>query len=184
MFEDYLTDATCFLNDAREAAKSGERGVARRNYRAAIIVGAAAMETFVNYIANTLELAGEAGLKQYELALLLDRRFGQSEGHFGIQDQVVYSRLEDKLRFLIERFAIDLDFGVSPAWAHFMQFKGLRDSLVHSKKDEDDTGLEDYDLSYSRGIRASVELMEVLSKGIFKKPLRANLIDLIPADPT
>lgn len=182
MFEDYLADATFFLSEARRTNQANDEEGARRNYRAAVIVGVAAMETFINYIAITFEAAGEKGLERYELALLLDKRFGQDDGRFRIQERPQYSRLEDKLRFLIHRFAIGLNFGTSTEWEQFMRFKGLRDSLVHSKKDEDDTLLKDYESVCSRGIWASIQLMQLLSKGIFGKPLRAKLLDLVPTE--
>jgi hypothetical protein len=184
VFEEYLADATFFLSEARRAKHPDDEDVARRNYRAALIVGVAAMETFINYIAVTFETAGEQGLQPYELALLLDKRFGQDDGRFGIQSQPHFSRLEDKLRFLIQRFPIELALGTSVEWGQFMRFKGLRDSIVHPKKDEDDTLLNEYDSVCSRGISASIELMRLLSKGIFGKPLRAKVVDLTPTEET
>lgn len=179
MFEEYLRDTAHFLSEARRASAAGGEEDARRYYRVAVMVGEAAMETFINYIAGTFEAAGSETLKPYELALLVDRRFGQRNGEFRIQDQPAYSRLEDKLRFLIERFPVKLDLSSAPEWPEFLEFKRLRDNLVHSRKDEDDTPLADYDRACSLGIRATFVLMNRLSEGIFDKPLRAKLHDLV-----
>lgn len=182
MFEEYLRDTSYFLAESRRAAGAGAEDDARRSYRVAIMLGAAAIETFVNYIASTFETAGQDTLEPYELALLIDRRFGQRNGEFRVQDQPVYSRLEDKLRFLIRRFPVELDLSTSREWAQFLEFKRLRDDLVHARRDEDDTTLADYDAACTQGVRATFVLMNLLSEGVFGKPLRAKLHDLIDSD--
>ena len=141
------------------------------------MVGVAAMETFINYIAGTFAEAGDKALASYELALLLDKRFGQSDGKFRMSDQVAYSRLEDKLRFLIERFSVDLL--QKGEWTQFLEFKRLRDGLVHSRSDEDEKTLADYDAECARGVAATFLVMNALCQGIFKRPLRRALHDLV-----
>ena len=177
MFEEYLHDASYFISEARRFSREGDEEAARRSYRVAAMVGGAAMETFVNYLASTFEAAPDT-LEPYELALLVERRFGQQDGVFGIQDRIAYSRLEDKIRFLIHRFAVDIDLSTSSAWPHFLRFKRLRDSLVHSKEDADERPVAEYDKACTDGIRGSFLLMNKLSQGVFKRPLRAKLHDL------
>ena len=180
MFEEYLHDTVYFIHAARESEGSGDLRGARRFYRAAAMVAVAALETYVNYVASTLEKATSGGLNHYELALLLDKRFGQEDGHFRIQRQSSYSRLEDKLRFLIMRFSVGLNLGTSESWSHFMTLKQMRDGLVHSRDEEDNKPLEEYESECSRGLSACVEIMNHLSQGIFSRPLRAKLLDLAP----
>ena len=141
------------------------------------MVGGAAMETFINYLASTFE-AAPGTLEPYEMALLLERRYGQQNGVFEIQKQIAYSRLEDKIRFLIHRFAVEIDLATSSDWPQFLRFKRLRDSLVHSRDDEDERSVEEYDEACTNGIRSSFLLMNQLSQGVFKRPLRAKLHDL------
>ena len=179
MFEEYLRDTTHYLEEGRRATRDGDEEAAKRSYRVTVMVGGAAMETFVNYIASTFDSPAPRTLEPYELALLLDKRFGQQDGRFGIQDQSAYSRLEDKLRFLFNRFSIAIDLGTSSEWCQFLEFKRLRDSLVHARTDEDETSVEDYDAACVRGVRASFVLMNRLSEGIFGKPMRAKLHDLV-----
>jgi len=179
MFEEYLRDTAYFIGEGRKATHAGDVEAARRAYRVAVMLGGAAIETFVNYLASTFDAAGSKALGPYELALLLDKRFGQQDGIFKVHDQTSYSRLEDKLRFLITRFAVDLDLRSDPAWPQFMEFKRLRDSLVHSRDEEDERPVAEYDSACIRGIRANFTIMNRLSQGIFARPLRAQLHDLV-----
>lgn len=179
MFEEYLRDTAHFLSEARQASESGAEEESRRSYRVSIMLGCAAMETFVNFIASTFETAGSDTLQPYELGLLADRRFGQRNGVFQLQDQPAYSRLEDKLRFLINHFPVKLDLSRSREWAEFLEFKRLRDKLVHARRDEDETPLATYDTACSEGVHATFALMNLLSEGIFDRPLRAKLHDLM-----
>lgn len=61
-----------------------------------------------------------------------------------------------------------------------MSFKDFRDSLVHSRKSEDETLLSEYDFQIKAGFKSVVELMNLISQGMYQKPLRKNLLDLIP----
>jgi hypothetical protein len=61
-----------------------------------------------------------------------------------------------------------------------MAFKDLRDSLVHPKRNDDDIDIVEYQKNVSIGLAAVIEIMNCLSKGIFKKPLRKQLLDLMP----
>lgn len=178
MFEEYLADTADLISRARLAAKDGDSACAKRFYRSAAMVGVASLETFVNYIASTFEKAGPNGLAIYELAFLLDKRFNQDDGKFAMRDQPQYARLEDKLRFLVLRFSVDVDLGKSAEWSNFMRLKQLRDSLVHSRQEEDERPVDEYDTTCADGLKGCVGLMDHLSRGIFKKPLRAKLTDL------
>ena len=61
-----------------------------------------------------------------------------------------------------------------------MEFKSFRDALVHPRQSEDETEIADYQKKTSRGISGTIELMDYLSRGIYKTPLRKQLLDLIP----
>lgn len=178
MFEEYLKDTKYFVELARSSISSGDHESARRSYRVAAMIGMASLETFVNFIGSTFEQASSEGLAEYELALLLDRRFALQGGSFEVTDQIAYSRLEDKLKFLITKFSIRLDLANNKEWGDFVELKKLRDSLVHSRNDQDDTPIRQYERVCPRGLVACVGLMNRLSRGIFKKPLRKKLLDL------
>ena len=61
-----------------------------------------------------------------------------------------------------------------------MDFKKFRDSLVHPRQVDDETSLHEYQTTIRAGLRAIIELMNVISQGMFRKPLRRRLLDLIP----
>ena len=82
MFEEYLADARQFVDEGRRATNDGDADAARRSYRAAAIVGNASAETFINFLASTFEAAPQS-LEPYELALLVEKRFGQVDGDVG-----------------------------------------------------------------------------------------------------
>ena len=56
----------------------------------------------------------------------------------------------------------------------------MRDSLIHPRLDEDETPLEDYKKNLERGMWGIIEIMDCLSKAIFKKHLRKQILDLKP----
>jgi len=174
MFEEYLSDANYFATTARETNR--EANVARRYYRASIMCGWSAMEAFANYVALTFQ-EGQV-LEPYELAFLNDRRFGLRRGQFTILEKTEHHPLAEKIRLLMSRFVPDFDFDRNASWCQMLQFKEVRDQLVHSRQEEDETELEEYDKEISRGLSAIIDVMNVLCEGIFKRPLRKKLTDL------
>ena len=61
-----------------------------------------------------------------------------------------------------------------------MKFKDLRDVLIHPRKVDDDTELITYDTQVSQGLAGIIEIMNSLSLGMFKAPLRPQILDLKP----
>jgi hypothetical protein len=111
---------------------------------------------------------------------LTDKKFGISGGEFQILDQVEYHRLEDKLRFLICKFVPDFDFAHTPCWSRLLEFKRLRDDLTHPRQDEDELDITEYKNKIETGLSSVIEIMNHLCVGIFRRPLRQKLVDLIP----
>jgi hypothetical protein len=177
MFEEYLQDADEFFESGKKAAIRKEDRAARRYFRASVFYLAGANEAFVNYIAESFEKADS--LSRHEIAFLNDRDivFDQEKGI--LRERIAFHRLEDKLRFLIRRFAEDFNFQ-SSSWSRLMAFKDFRDSLVHPRKAEDETTLEEYEKRISSGVSGIVDVMNSVSQAIFKRPLRKQLLDLIP----
>jgi hypothetical protein len=176
MFEEYLQDSYSFLSIAEEASKASNEREARRYYRASVFYSAGAIEAFVNYIADSFAKAHS--LTDHEIAFLNDRRLAFSADR-GLTERTEYHSIDDKLRLLLNKFAPGFDFGGS-LWSNFMQFKDFRDFLVHPRQAEDKTKLAEYQAKVQIGLSSIIELMNRASKGIFKKPLRKQLLDLMP----
>jgi hypothetical protein len=176
VFEEYLQDSYNFLLIAEEASKVSNEREARRYYRASVFYSAGAIEAFVNYIADSFAKA--QSLTDHEIAFLNDRRLVFSADR-GLSERTEYHSIDDKLRLLLNKFVVGFDFS-SSLWSNFMQFKDFRDLLVHPRQAEDKTKLAEYQTKVQIGLSSIIELMNCVSKGIFKKPLRKQLLDLIP----
>jgi len=176
MFEEYLQDSHIFLALAEEARKKSNEREARRYYRASVFYSAGAIEAFVNYIADSFAQA--KSLTDHETAFLNDKRLVFSIDR-GLNERTEYHSIDDKLRLLLNKFVPDFDFN-SSLWDGFMRFKDFRDLLVHPRQAEDKTEIAAYQTKVQRGLSSIIELMNCVSKGIFRKPLRKQLLDLIP----
>jgi hypothetical protein len=176
MFEEYLQDSHDFLLIAEESFKVSNERKARRYYRASVFYAAGAIEAFVNYIADSFAKA--ESLTAHEIAFLNDRRLVFSIDR-GLNERTEYHSIDDKLRLLLNKFVPIFDFN-SGTWSSFMQFKNFRDLLVHPRQADDETKIIEYQTKVQAGLSSTIELMNCVSKGIFKKPLRKQLLDLIP----
>lgn len=176
MFEDYLQDSHEFLTIGEEFSLQSRDREARRYYRASVFCAASAIEAFVNYIADSFAQA--KNIHQSEIDFLNDRIavFSASKGP---TIRVEYHKLDDKLRVLLQRLAPKFDFK-SLTWNKFMEFKKFRDTLVHPRQADDETTLPEYHKAVRSGLGAIIEIMNLVSKGMFRKPLRKRLLDLIP----
>jgi len=175
MFEEYLQDAYGFLLIAQKSTDSRE---ARRYYRAAAFYIAGAIESFLNYVAQSF--AHAATLSPHEIAFLNDKNLIYSPDKLKVLEKTEYHKIEDKLKVLIKRFLPALDLGRTTWWSELQEFKDFRDSLVHPKKSEDETDINTYNTKVSSGLRATIQGMNEISKGIFKRPIRKQLLDLMP----
>jgi hypothetical protein len=61
-----------------------------------------------------------------------------------------------------------------------MELKDLRDLLIHPRRMEDETPLAQYHANLRRGMSGILGLMDCLSKAIFKRHLRRQILDLKP----
>ncbi len=177
MFEEYLNDSHGFYLIASEAQINGDINKARRYYRVSTMCALSALESFVNYTATSFDEANNLG--KLEICFLTDKEqyFSPTQG---VKIRVKFNPLDEKLKVLIRRFNPKYDFGKSFAWSNFIHFKDFRDSLVHSRKSEDETPLGEYESQVKSGLKSVIELMDLMSLGIYKKPLRKTLLDLIP----
>ncbi len=79
---------------------------------------------------------------------------------------------------------------IPPAWVlrnrritylyYFNNAKKFRDRLVHPRDSEDKIHIKEYEKIIKRGLSSIINIMNTISKGIFRKPLRKQLLDLIP----
>ena len=176
MFEDYLQDSNAFFLIAEGKSKSFDERQAKRYYRASVFCAVSALEAFVNYVADSFVKAGS--LSEYETAFLNDKRLYYSVEK-GVIERKEFHGVDDKLRLISNRFVIGIDFDGS-IWSNFQQFKDFRDSLVHPRQVDDETVISKYQAMIKIGLQSIIELMNYVSLGVFKKPLRKKLIDLIP----
>ncbi len=176
MFEDYLQDAYDFLLIASKLAEKSEDREARRYYRASVFYASGAIEAFINYVADSFAKAGS--ISAHEICFLNDKALVFS-AEKGLKEKTQFHRLEDKIRLLMRKFVSGFDFE-SPTWSKFIQFKAFRDGLVHPRQVEDDTPLSEYDRQVKTGLGAVIEIMSQISTDVFRRPLRKQLLDLIP----
>jgi len=178
MFEEYLQDAYEFFEIAQKATQEFDERTARRYYRASVFYTAGAIEAFINYIADSFAKA--ESLSPHEIAFINDKNINFSADKLMLVEKTEFHKLEDKLKFLIKKFQRDFDFHGNHGWSKLMEFKDFRDSLVHPRQTEDETSVAEYQKKLRRGMSGVIEVMNSLSKVIFKKPLRKQLLDLIP----
>jgi hypothetical protein len=176
MFEEYLQDSYEFLSKAGQLSKNASDREAKRYFRASVFYALGAIEAFVNYHADAFTKAGS--LTPHETSFLNDKALVFLFDK-GLTERNEFHRLDEKLRLLIYKFVPDFDFQ-SKTWVKFMEFKDFRDSLVHPRQIEDETATTDYRDKVGSGLKAIIELMDFISKGMFQKPLRRQLLDLIP----
>jgi hypothetical protein len=176
MFEDYLQDSYEFLSLAEKGRKKSNEREARRYYRASVFYAAGAIESFVNYLADSFAKAET--MTRHEICFLNDKVLLFSPRK-GLVEKTNYYKLDDKIRFLMSKFVPAFDFE-SLTWIRFMEFKAFRDSLVHPRQAEDVTQLGEYHEKVRTGLKAIIEIMSSISKGVFGDPLRKQLLDLIP----
>lgn len=174
MHEEYLQDAHEFFSIGQ---KSKDEREARRYFRASVFYAAGAIEAFVNYIADSFAKADS--LTAHEIAFLSDKNLYFSSDKFVLVEKTEFHRLEDKLKFLLKKFEPTFNFQ-SSAWSRLSEFKKLRDTLTHPKQSEDELTIEEYRKRLELGITGTIEIMNALSKCIFKSPLRRGILDLIP----
>jgi hypothetical protein len=179
MFEEYLQDSYHFLSLGDGFVAASNDREARRYYRASVFYASGALEAFVNYIANAFAEADSITL--HETSFLNDKALVFSVDK-GVVEKTEYHGADDKLRLLMHKFVPVFDFQ-SLTWVNFMEFKRFRDSLVHPRQADDETAMAQYHKKVADGLRAIIQLMDTVSRGMFKQPLRRQLLDLIPDSP-
>ena len=173
MFEDYLIDSHYF---GLEAISSQEEREAKRSYRAAIFYAASSIESFVNFISEILQQSGE--LQPYEIALLFDKKFLLVNGKFALADKFALHGIEDKIKFIICKVDPTFDFSTYSAWNRYLEFKDLRNKIVHPLHGDDEITLDEYRTKLRKGFSSIIEMINFLCQRVIGKPLRRNIADL------
>jgi hypothetical protein len=175
MFEEYLFDAAAFLEEARQLKDRSEDQLARRYFRASVFCANAAIESYVNFLVETIALGGT--YEPLEMAFLSDVRLRFNPEKLQTEEGVELHSVETKLRVLLRRLVDQFDFG-SDNWRSYKEFKRLRDSLVHARDSDDSRPLSEYESSSIRGLQSAIAIMNHLNLGMFHKPLRKKLLEL------
>lgn len=174
MFEDYLIDSYSFYEKAKKCTNERK---AKKYYRASIFYASSSIESFANYLADTFNQG--KSLSEFEIAFLLDKRIFFNADKIEVENRIEFHRIEDKLKIFIKKFVTNFDFTCRD-WSHFNEFKKFRDRLVHPRESDDNLSLNDYQDHLKRGLTSIINLMNIISNGVFKKPLRKQLLDLLP----
>ncbi len=174
MFEDYLVDCNYFFIEGQKIVDERE---AKKFFRASVFYAASSIEAFAFYIADTFNKGNS--FSQIETAFLLDKKIILDIDKVEVKEVNEFHRLEDKLKIFIKKFVKDFDFQCKE-WSHFMEFKKFRDRLIHPKETDDEISIKDYKKNIKNGLSSIIFLMNSISKGVFRKPLRKKLLDLIP----
>jgi len=174
MFEEYLEDSLYF---AKEAIIQKDASSSKRHFRVSVFCSMSSIESYVNYMIDTL-LKGFK-LEGYEKAFLTDKHFDVFNGSFKITSQNEYHKIDDKIRYLLCKSTPTFDFNKNASWSRLLEFKRFRDSLIHPKQVADINSLTEYKKRIKIGLEAIILIMNHICKGIFKKPLRKHILDII-----
>jgi hypothetical protein len=152
--------------------------MAKAFFRAGVFYTASAMEAFVNFLGDGFAIA--ESLSSHERAFLNDKQFVVSPASATVVEKTRYYGLEDKLKFLIHKFVPGCELGASKDWERFLEFKNFRDRLVHPKQVEEEIEVSVYKQKLAEGMSGTINLMSTISEGIYRRPLRKQILDLLP----
>jgi len=176
MFEDYLQDAYYFYNQAIKSKNSSNDREAKMFFRASVFCAASSIEAFINFIGDTFSKGGT--LDKIEVAFLNDKNLEIPPSTASIEKKIRYYSIDSKLKFIINKFQVNIIPGTSQVWSFFIEFKEFRDSLIHPRTTDDNIDLEDYKNKIKKGLNSNIDIMNEISNKIFKRPLRKSLVDL------
>lgn len=176
MFEDYIQDSYWFFQQAEIEAKANNEREARKLYRASVFCAASAMEAFMNFIGDTFKKGNS--LERNELAFINDKVLEFSPAKLKTIEKIKFNPIDEKVKFIIKRFEVDISLIDSTEWSNFVGFKNLRDSLIHPKNLTDETSLTEYNSNLKRGLNAIIFIINSIFLALFKKPLRKSIAEL------
>ena len=172
MFDVYLKDA----HEIYMQALSQEDDASKRLYRASIFTSISAVESYISYVSSSFVEA--KSFNPYEEAFLADKKIAFQKNQVVLTTEFYY--LEHKIKFLLSKFNPKFDFK-NVYWQQFMDVKGFRNKLVHPKEDEDIYSEEEYKAMAKDGLSGIINIINEVNKAIYRKPIRRQLLDLIPS---
>ncbi len=171
-FRDYIRYAKKYLLQAEDAIQRKED--AEWLLIPSIILAWSAIESFVNNRCEDLSTLPEDMFELHERAFLLEKRLRFVDGGANIGKFVLegneYQALENKIFFLLSKLGSRdaTNFKGGALWGKFEDFKSVRNSLVHPRKDDQKDLSPDDVRKY---IETSQELIQEISKRIWNKTL-------------
>jgi hypothetical protein len=162
--------AKWFLQQAKD---SNEERFRQGHLRAALLSGSSFLECQVYQISD--HFAGSSAFEIQERALMAERAIELRSGKFRLSTRTQYSRLEDKIEFLMTRFMADPAYDNRPWKAPLANALQRRNSIAHPKGELALTVID-----VSRDLQAILEAASDLFEVIFKKPLPYKSHGLTP----
>ena len=159
-------DSKSFLMNAK--SKCDDPELSERYARASVLVAWAGFEgwlhkTCYDFAESSLDLS------VFERGFLLEKKIELKNGQFVIQNAVKYESSENKLEFLLTRFANYNIDKQSLHWKDFKECKDLRDSVIHPKKNRKlKVNINDAE----KNLKTLQYYLNLLSKKLYKKTLK------------
>jgi len=125
-------DSKSFLMSAK--TNSIDLELSEKLSRASVLVAWAGFEGWINKTCYDFA-ESSSDLSVFEKGFLLEKRVEIKNGQFVLQNSDKYETSENKLEFLLKRFANHNLDKQSSHWQNFRESKSLRDSIIHPKKD-------------------------------------------------
>jgi len=123
-----LEESKRFLEKAKASDSAGREAF----LHAAILLAFCSLEAHINSMAE--DFACFMTLTPHELGLLREREVKLDNGRFEVTESLRMVRLEDKIRFICDRFAQKkVDF-TAPWWSRLGDASKLRNELTHPKE--------------------------------------------------
>jgi len=158
---DVIESSKWFLQLANGAADIRQK---QALLRASLLSGFSFLECQVYQVCD--HFAGNSAFEIQERALISERAVELKNGRFRLSSRTQYSRLEDKIEFLMTRFMADPPYGARPWNSNLSNALKRRNSIAHPK---DELILSEADVA--RDLEAMIEAASDLFEVIFKKPL-------------
>jgi len=156
-----LEEAKRFLEKATE---SGD--VVEAHLHAALMLGFCALEAYVNSIADDFSRA-RVDLAPADKGVLLEKDLRLEHGEFKLGGLKMY-RLEDRILFLHQRFAVEpLDRTVT-AWSELGSALNLRNQLTHPRQVPVIAVGQ-----VERALQSIVDTLDMLFRALYKRPFPA-----------
>ena len=132
------------------------------------------LESFVNNMMQDYAALPDGTFSVHESAFLVEKqvlfnRTGTEAGKFSVAKNPEFKRIEDKVLFLIAKFGSGTIDKGGRLWQKFEKVKKKRNSLSHYRRDCD---IELTSQDSQEAIELAKELIEFLSKKVWKKPLK------------